>query len=274
MIKKVFPILAASIFSAMLGVGLVNPLLPLYASDMGASGLELSFIFAGYSFVNTIATPIMGRISDRKGRKWFLSIGLAGYTVLSLGYVWADSILLLVVVRLLLGAAGAMIGPIAMAYIGDISPRGEEGKWAGYANAAFFAGFGLGPLLGGTLAERFGMNVSFYSMGCLCLLAFLIAVVLLPESSQRKVGERGNLSFRKMSASDVIRGLFSFRMVQAIGNGSFMTFLPVFVSTHIGLNSDLIGILLAVNMLPTTLLAGPVGRMADRFNRKTHGDYR
>jgi len=269
MIKKVFPILAVSLFSAMLGVGLVSPLLPLFASDMGASGFELGMIFAGYGIANTVATPIIGRLSDRRGRKIFLSIGLLAYSIISLGYVWAASVPQLVLVRLVLGAAGAMIVPIALAYIGDLSPEGEEGKWMGYANTAFFSGFGIGPLLGGTLAERFGMNTSFYSMGGLCLLAFLVAVLFLPEIRQRKIGEKGPLSFKDMSTSPMVRGLFSFRLVQALGRGSVMTFLPIFAATYIGLGTTLIGILLTANILPMIALLALAGRLADRFNRKT-----
>ncbi len=268
MIKKVFPILAVSIFSAMLGVGLVSPLLPLYASDMGASGVQLGIIFAGYGISNSILTPIMGRLSDRRGRKVFLSIGLLTYSILSLGYVWAANVPQLVLVRLLFGAAGAMIIPIAMAYIGELSPEGEEGKWMGYANAAFFSGFGIGPLLGGALAERFGMNTSFYAMGLLCLLAFLVTVLFLPEIRQRRIGEKVRLSFKEMSASPMVRGLFSFRLVQALGRGGIMTFLPIFAAASIGLGPTLIGVLLAVNMLPMMALLPLAGRLADRFNRK------
>ena len=268
MIKKVFPILAVSIFSAMLGVGIVSPLLPLFASDMGASGFELGMIFAGFGIVSTVATPIIGRLSDRRGRKLFLGIGLAGYAIISLGYVWAANVPQLILVRLLQGGAGAMIIPIAMAYVGDLSPEGEEGKWMGYANAAFFSGFGIGPLLGGALAERFGMDASFYSMGGFCLLAFLVAVLFLPESRQRKIGEKGHLSFKDMSASPMVRGLFSFRLVQAVGRGGIMTFLPIFAATYIGLGPALIGVLLAVNILPVIVLLVPAGRLADRFNRK------
>jgi len=268
MLKKVFPILAVSIFSAMLGVGLVSPLLPLYAQDLGATGIQLGIIFAGYGISNSVLTPIMGRLSDRRGRKLFLCIGLAGYAIISLGYVWVANVSQLTLVRVIQGMAGAMIIPIAMAYIGDLSPKGEEGKWMGYANAAFFSGFGIGPLLGGALAERFGMNASFYSMGGLCLLAFLVALLFLPEIGQRRIGERGHLSLKEMSASPMVRGLFSFRLVQAIGRGGIMTFLPIFAATSIGLGSTLIGILLAVNMLPMMVLLPLAGRLADRFNRK------
>ncbi len=269
MIKKVFPILAVSLFSAMLGVGLVSPLLPLYAQDLGASGLELGMIFAGYGISNSVLTPIMGRLSDRRGRKLFLCIGLASYAIISLGYVWASNVSQLTLVRVIQGVAGAMIIPIAMAYVGDLSPKGEEGKWMGYANAAFFSGFGIGPLLGGALAERFGMNTSFYAMGFLCLLAFLVAILFLPGSRQRKIGEKGRLSFKDMSTSPMVRGLFSFRLVQAIGRGGLMTFLPIFAATYIGLGPALIGILLTVNFLPMIALLALGGRLADKFNRKT-----
>jgi MFS family permease len=168
-----------------------------------------------------------------------------------------------------MGGAGAMIIPIAMAYVGDLSPKGEEGKWMGYANAAFFSGFGIGPLLGGTLAEHFGMNASFYSMGGLSLLAFLVAILFLPEIRQRKIGEKSHLSLKEMSTSPMIRGLFSFRLVQALGRGGIMTFLPIFAAASIGLGTTLIGVLLTVNFLPMIALLALGGRLADKFNRKT-----
>ena len=268
MIKKVFPILSVSIFCAMLGSGLIVPLLPLYAQDLGATGTQLGILVAGYGISNSLFTPIMGRLSDRKGRKRFLYIGLFFYAILSLGYVWAADVTQLTLVRVIQGVAGAMIIPIAMAYVGDLSPKGQEGRWMGYANAAFFSGFGIGPLLGGTLTESLGINASFYTMGGLCMLAFLVVLILLPESSERKIGEKGHLSFKEMSTSPMIRGLFSFRLVQAIGRGGVMTFLPIFAATSIGLGPALIGVLLAVNMLPMTILLAPAGRLADRFNRK------
>ncbi len=269
MLKKTFPILAVSIFSAMLGVGLISPLLPLYAQDMGASGIELGFIFAGYGICNSMLTPVIGRLSDRKGRKVFLCIGLFFYAVLSLGFIWASSALQLILVRMIQGAAGAMILPVAMAYIGDLSPEGEEGKWMGYSNAAFFSGFGIGPLLGGVLAEHFGMNTAFYSMGSLCMLAFLVAVIFIPESGRRKTGEESPPSFKEMSKSRLVRGLFSFRMAQSVGRGGLMTFLPIFAATYAGLGTTLIGVLLAVNTLLMTALTAPAGKLADKFNRRT-----
>ena len=269
MLKKVFPILALSMFSSILGIGIIVPFLSLYAKDMGATGVWLGIMFAGYGIANTIANPIAGRLSDRRGRKLFLAIGLLTYSLSSLGYIWAGSVSQLALVRVIQGAAGGMIFPIALAYVGDISPEGEEGRWMGYANAAFFSGFGFGPLIGGVLTEHFGMNVAFSTMGGLNLLAFLIVTLFLPEISQRKMSTNSRLSFREMSTSGIIRGIFSFRLTQAIGRGGFMVFLPIFAGIYLDLSPTLIGILIAVHVLLMSAASPPGGHIADRFSRRT-----
>lgn len=268
MIKKIFPVLALSIFSAMLGVGIIAPLLPLYAENLGATGVWLGIIFAGFSVSRVIFMPIIGRLSDRRGRKLFICTGLLIYSVISLGYIWADSVLQLTLVRLVQGAAAGMIIPIAHAYIGDISPEGQEGTWMGYFNAAFFTGFGIGPLMGGVLTDHFGMDVAFFTMGGLNLLAFLVAAFLLPEISRSKIAASPRLSFREMSTSDIIKGVFSFRLADALGRGVLFTFLPIIGAFYIGLSPTLIGILLAVHVLLMSLLQVFSGNLADRFNRR------
>lgn len=268
MINKVFPILALSIFSAMLGVGIIAPLLPLYAENLGATGIWLGIIFAGFSVSRAIFMPIIGRLSDRSSRKLFICIGLFIYSIISLGYIWADSVSQLALVRLIQGAAAGMIIPIAQAYIGDISPEGEEGKWMGYFNAAFFTGFGIGPLMGGTLTEHLGMTVAFYSMGGLNLLAFLVAILFLPEVRQRRMALNPHLSFKEMGASGTVKGLFSFRLSFSLGRGALFCFLPILAAMYFGLNPTLIGILLAANILLMSLLQVYSGNIADRFNRR------
>ena len=235
----------------MLGAGIVVPLLPLYAESMGANGFWLGAIFAAYSISRTVVIPLFGRLSDRGSRKPFICIGLLAYAVISLGFVWASSVYQLVLVRLVHGVAGAMILPIAQAYVGDIAPEGEEGKWMGYSNAAFFGGFGFGPLMGGVLTEHLGMNFAFFTMAGLNLLAFFIAVFFLPEISRKKLAAQPYLSFKEMSQSGKMTGLFGFRLALTLGRSSFFTFLPVFAAIGLGLRPNLIGVML------------------DRFSRRT-----
>lgn len=269
MLKKVFPILAISAFSSMLGVGLIAPLLSLYADSMGASGVWLGIIFGGFSFSRAIIMPNVGRLSDRHGRKLFICAGLLIYSLSSLGYIYADTVIQLTIARLIHGAASGMIIPIAQAYVGEISPEGEEGTWMGYFNAAFFTGFAIGPLMGGVLTDHFGMDVAFLSMGVLNLFAFLLATFFLPEIRYRKIEATARLSFKEMSASSIVRGLFIFRLTHSIGLGAIFTFLPIFATTQVNLNPTLTGLLLAVVFLLMSLPQIYAGKIADRFSRRS-----
>jgi multidrug resistance protein len=268
MINRIFPILAVSIFACMLGSGIVVPLLPLYAESLGATGFGLGVIFAGFAISRTLVTPLFGRLSDRYGRRPFILAGLFFYAVISPGFIWADTVALLALVRFLHGIAGGLILPIAQAYVGDISPEGEEGKWMGYANAAFFSGFGFGPLLGGVVSQHYGMDVAFFSMGGLSMLAFFIALFFLPEVSRKHAASAPVLSFREMGRSRMTGGLFGYRLAQTLARAAFFTFLPLFAAARLGLNTDLIGILFAVHILLVAALGIPAGKIADFVSRR------
>jgi len=87
--KKIFSALFFSIFAAVTGIGIVVPLLPVYAHDLGASGLYIALIFGGFSISRTIFLPMFGRWSDKKGRKPFLTVGLFFYFIISLAFIFA-----------------------------------------------------------------------------------------------------------------------------------------------------------------------------------------
>ncbi|MFC1901512.1 MFS transporter [Chloroflexota bacterium] len=268
MIKKVFPILALSVFSSCLGMGIITPLLPIYSESLGATGIWVGVIFAGFSISRSIMMPIAGGLSDRRGPRLILGIGLIAFAVTSLGYVWADNVAGLLVARFLQGIAGGMIMPVAQAYVGYIAPRGEEGRWMGYYNMSLFTGMGTGPLIGGVLAEHFGINAAFYAMGCLNLLAFLGVILFLPEISHREKATDSHSSFKWIAKSNIMRGLFSFRLCISINQGTYLTFFPILAGIHLGLSTALIGVLITVNTLGMSLLQIAGGNLADRFNKR------
>lgn len=266
-IRRLLPVLALTIFSSNLGNGIIAPLLPIYAKDLGASGVWLGIIFAGTSIASALLMPFTGRLSDRHGRKLFLAFGIGGLTVTSFAYIWANSVAALTIVRFVQGAAAALVLPIAQAYIGDITPQGQEGKWMGIFNATFIIGFGTGPLLGGVVADHFGMNTAFYIMGFLNLMAFLSTVVFLPEILQRRQSS-GRFSLKLITASNITRGVFSYQIGASSIRGIMTTFIPVFAVTMAGLNSSLIGTILTVTIIANSLLQVPFGNLADKLNRR------
>ncbi len=266
-IRSLLPILGLTVFSSNLGSGIIAPLLPLYAEKLGANGIWLGIIFSGVSIASAIFMPFTGRFSDRRGRKLILCIGLFALTFTSFGYVWANSIAGLIIVRFLQGAASAMVLPIAQAYIGDITPEGEEGKWMGIFNATLITGFGFGPLLGGVVADHFGMNTAFYTMGVLNLISFLGVTIFLPEIAPRRK-TAGQFSFRGITASNITRGIFSYQVGASANRGIMTAFLPVFASAYIGLSSSFIGMILTISLIGNSLLQVPSGNLADKLNRR------
>lgn len=140
----------------------------------------------------------------------------------------------------------------------------------GFASAAFFSGFGIGPLLGGVLTDHYGIAVAFSFMGVLNLIAFLLTLTLLPAIERRNVPKESVKppSYREMTRGKMVRGLFSFQLSQALARGAFFTFAPIFAAFYVDLNPTLIGVLLSTNMLLMSALGAIGGQIADRFSRR------
>lgn len=263
--KKIFNILFVAVFASMLGVGIVSPLMPIYAESLGATGIWLGVIFSGFSLARLILLPIIGRISDKKGRKRFILFGLSAYSVISLLYLLADSVYFLTVVRFIHGFASAFVVPIAMAYVGETRDHGKEATSMGTFNISLFLGMGAGPILGGFLKDAFGFSSVFYAMAGLSFLAFLITLFLLPE--KRIPGKTEvSVSFKKLFKNNIIKGLLFFRMTTSMGRAALMVFLPLFAS-NINISASKIGILFTVDTFSNILLQRFFGRLADKYNR-------
>jgi DHA1 family multidrug resistance protein-like MFS transporter len=267
-IKKVFPILGFSIFCSTIGIGIIIPLLPLYANKLGATGTWIGVIVATYSISRVIIIPFIGPFSDRKGRKKILVAGLFIFIISSLGYVWANNIASLILIRLIQGMAAGIVLTIAQAYVGDITPVGEEGKWMSYYNVSFVIGIGCGPLMGGLLSDCLGMNAAFYGMAFFNLMAFLGVLFFIPETVRKEKENAPHSSFKEMASSRMMWGVCSFRLGLSAYRGILIAFLPILGAIYIGLSPSQIGILLTVNALVMSVFQIPSGRLADRFNRR------
>ncbi len=160
--KRIFRILFVAVFATMLGVGIIEPLMGIYSESLGANGFFVGLIFAAFAISRAIFTPIIGKLSDHRGRRNFIIAGLLAYTILSFLYVLGKDIHTLIIIRLLHGFASAMVVPVAMAYIGDISPSNQEGKYLGTFITSLFLGMAAGPLLGGRF--RISMEWTTHSM--------------------------------------------------------------------------------------------------------------
>ncbi len=264
--RRVYIALFTAVFAATMGVGFIGPLLPLYARDLGAAGLSLGLIFSGFSVARFIFMPVIGRLSDRFGRKPFIVVGLALVAGFSLAYLRVDSIWSLIVVRTLHGAASGMVVPVAQAYIGDIAPKGREGRIMGTFMVSLFTAFGIGPLLGGPLADRFGLGAPFYAMGALTGVALILALLFLPELGLHKERWKKRVPVAHVVRDPLVLAAVLFRTAISFGRGLVIPFLP-FVAEERGASLSVIGVLLATNILLAGFMQIPFGRLADRVSK-------
>jgi DHA1 family tetracycline resistance protein-like MFS transporter len=173
------------VFIDLLGFGIIIPQLPFYGVHFGASPAAVTLLMSCYSLAQFFMSPVLGRLSDRIGRRPVLMVSTA---CSCLAYLWlgfANALWMLFAARLLAGAGAGNIAA-AQAYITDVTSPEKRAKGMGMIGAAFGLGFTIGPWLGGIVA---GSNPTaealqrpaFVAAG-LSALAFLLVVGLLKES--------------------------------------------------------------------------------------------
>ncbi len=265
-----FVVVWLAVLVSLAGIGMVSPLLPRFAEDMGASGTWLGLIFSGYAFTQVPLMPVVGRLSDRFGKKLFLLLGLLLYAAAAGGYLWAPGYRELFLFRLISGAGAAMVVPTAYAYVGDLTPRGSEGRYMGIFNIAMVAGYGLGPTLGGLIYDSYGMHATFTSMCIMSGAGALVVLLFLPAAAPVAPATPG--AERPLRPSALVRdrtmqALVTYMAVWGLAYGAVSTFLPVFLSENCGASLAQVGIVLSARSVLNGSLNYPYGRLADRMSR-------
>ncbi len=198
-------ILFLIVFIDLVGFGVVIPLLPYYALHFHATPLEVTSMMACYSLAQFFSSPLLGRLSDKLGRRPILLASLA-CSVLS--YLWlgfADALWMLFAARLLAGAGAGNIAA-AQAYITDVTTPENRAKGMGMIGAAFGLGFTLGPAFGGLLAGSDPNSAALarpaFAAAALSGLALVLAASLLKESLSPELKGLANRPGRVALAKD------------------------------------------------------------------------
>jgi len=259
--------LSAAVGVVMTGLGIIWPLVPVYAVQLGAGGLQIGIIIASFNLARTLSNPLAGRLSDRWGRKPFIAAGLLLYALVSVFYVMATRVEALILVRFLHGFTSVLVGPVAMALAADIAPPNRLGRYMGTLNMAVMLGLGAGPVLGGIIRDLFGMAAAFYTMGGLALVTFLGVAAFLPgtDRSAKSVTPKPAAAFKSLLSHRAVQGIFLLRFFVAAGQGSVYTFLPL-LALDLQLSSSQVGIILGSNIFLIALLQRVCGDLADRLN--------
>lgn len=262
-------LLSIAVGVAMMGLGIIWPLVPVYAVELGAGGFMVGLIIASFNVSRVLFSPFTGRLSDQWGRKQFMVAGLFVYAGISVFYILPEQAETLILIWMLHGLASLLVVPIAMALAADIAPESKLGLYMGTLNMATMIGLGFGPAMGGIIRDVFGMNTAFYIMGLLALLTcFLVILYIPPDSGVNRTGQiREPYPMRKILRHRVALGIFIMRFFTASGQGAVYTFLPI-LALDLTLSGSQVGIILTMNIFLIAFLQRASGRLADRFNPK------
>src|ERR1700733_3069271 len=200
-------ILFITVFIDLLGFGIVIPLLPMFATRLGISFVGIGAIMAVYSLAQFIFAPILGRISDRIGRRPAIVLGLLGSSVGSLMYGFAGSFPGLGLARAVHGPCAATIST-AQAYIADTTDESNRARGMGMIGAAFGLGFVIGPAIGGLLGRN-DLRIPGFFAAALTFANLIFAAWRPPESHQPEPDARIDASVIVAPIRDLPRQLFA-----------------------------------------------------------------
>jgi len=187
----------------LVGFGIVVPILGRYAERFGANGFQVGLLFASFSLAQMVFAPVLGRVSDRVGRKPVIIFSLVGTAVGCFVTGAAGALWVLFLGRIIDGASGASVA-VAQGAIADIAPPERRAQLLGMLGAAFGVGFVVGPALGG-LAALGGPHVPFYVAGTIAAVNAVAAVIRLPETRPEAREERPARGSRATLTPDLRR---------------------------------------------------------------------
>ncbi len=186
-----------------LSLTILIPVIYLYGKQFGLNDLQTSFLFSIYSVAQFFATPVIGKLSDRFGRKPLLVISLLGTVIANTIAGTASIAWVLFFARFLDGITGGNAS-VAQAVISDVTTPETRAKGFGINGAAFGLGFVLGPALS-LLAQQVSLGAPFLVSGAIALIALIITIVFLPESLHSKAPATHNLF--DLGLKNLIKGL-------------------------------------------------------------------
>lgn len=186
-----------------MGFGILIPILPTFASkNLDVSDFGIGVLIAIYSLLQFIFNPILGKLSDKIGRRPVIMASLLFTAVSYIVFSFSTSFWMLFLSRLIAGIGGSNIG-VAQAYIADVTDKSERSKGMGMIGAAFGLGFVFGPFIGGLLSS-YSYMIAGFGASAFSFSALLFALFMLPESLIHKSKEKFKIQLFDISSAKKI----------------------------------------------------------------------
>jgi DHA1 family tetracycline resistance protein-like MFS transporter len=266
------PLLFLTVFLDIAGFGMILPLLPFYAQRYGADAFEVGALFACYSLAQGVCAPLLGRLSDRFGRRPVLLAALLANAGALLLFASAHSFAALFLARTASGVAAANFS-IAQAYVADITAPHERARGLGMIGAALGMGFVLGPALGGLLA-LLGQVAVPLGAAALTLVNFALLAWRLPESLPKEA-RRGLRGFALVPLAGLARlerpllGLLALFFTVVFAFSIMEGTLALYCAHRFGFGvGETSALLVTIGVVIAVVQGAMVGRLVTRFGER------
>jgi MFS transporter, DHA1 family, tetracycline resistance protein len=266
-------VIFTTVFIDLVGFGIVIPVLPFYAEGtaFNATPRTVGLLFASYSIMQLIFSPILGGLSDKYGRRPVLLLSIIGTGIGFLVLGLATTLWMLFIGRILDGITGGNIST-AQAYIADVTTEENRAKGMGLIGAAFGLGFIFGPAIGGILSH-WGIHVPFFFAAALCFANAILLFFTLPETvtadhpakhSAARGRSLGHIiaSLKQPKLAFILVIYFLFIVAFSIMTTSF----SLYTMFRFGYDAQHTGYLFAyVGLIAVIIQGGLIGRLVKRF---------
>ena len=252
-----------------------SPVLPLFASYLGADPAGVGMVASVSAFTGILASIPAGMLSDRFGRRKMLLLSAVVFATAPFLYPFAGGLWQLAAIRFYHGLATAVFIPVAMAMVSDLF-QAERGEKIGWFSTSTLAGRFMAPMVGGSILGAMAMNppLSFKAVYLVCGAAGLLTLALTiwipdPEGREREKRRRGGMveALRDVASSKVILATSGVEAAMLFAYGTFETFLPIY-SIKAGLSTYEVGIFLSAQVVTLALTKPAMGRFSDRHGRR------
>jgi MFS family permease len=258
------------IFALMFAIGTATPIVPLYAASLGASWTDIGLLGTSWGITLMLLAFVGGRLSDRYGRKPLLVASGILSVVVALLYLASSTVLQVILIRIVEGAAWALFWPTVEALATEIVQPTAAGRAIGIATATYGVAFAASSLMGGYLTSLLGYSGTFDAYLLLAMISTLAAILLLRESESGRILSLSKVPIGLGSSSlrsPIILLAYFLGGAYTFGFGIVITLFSVFAKT-LGVAVLLIGLLFSCFWLGRIVGAFGGGHLSDRLGRR------
>lgn len=273
--KKIAPVLII-ILVDLVGLSIIVPLMPLYAARFGANPLMIGILGSTYPAMQFIGAPILGRLSDRFGRRPVLIVSQIGTLIGFLVLGFADSLWLLFLSRIIDGISGANIST-AQAVVTDVTSEKTRTQGLGLVGAAFGIGFILGPIF--AFAVLIASNDSYqavaFTAAFFSLASLVLTILWLPETrnpDRQITAHKSPFSFHAMTeglSKPIIGILLVMMFAQQLAFGGYEQLFSLFTLNRLGMGArDTSGLFVLAGLFIVVVQGGLIGRWSKKYGER------